>query len=659
MSVRLFIKVVLILSAIVLSLQAVPGEALNWRIEGLVSATPVTGGQNLSLTFDNSGNPHLGYLGNKYALFDETSWHFEKVVGELSYSGNSDYGCMDIDPNGNIHIVYRLKDSGSIIYARSDESQWSFIDGAGDGYPVALALDGLNHPHIAVTRYGSSMYKWYDGTAWHLEYLETSTTSVGWTSQDLKLDSSGHPHVLAIATIQESLPKVSSKILYARHDGSAWIKEYITFPNSVVYCGGLALVGSNEPHLVIYESGIGFKHLYKVGTTWQSNAIDGTTTGSNSFNIAVKRDSANRIHAAYNKSSLIRYGVYDGSWQVETVDDIQYTGEQVALNIDAKGRVHISYLENARSGLKYARSVSALYPEASFVASPADGPSPLTVQFTNNTTGTVSSWFWDFGDGTTSTEHSPVHTYTQPGHYAVTLSAGGEYGSDSFSLQNAVWVYRLPQGENYMVTVGEHDEETSPARNRINIVKKGENTVAGNIRLPDTPFGLTSTHLGEDTYVSLYHDSEVHKFQKLYQIPKVYPTTFLQFLGMGGANGSVTSATDQYCYVAGSTYPGQIYRINNYQNTATSIVLSGNRWFFGGVGAVALTHDGTELFAAAGSYHHGGSAGVCGFIPFVRNPNTDNFSVEPVMINGCATYLGAIAVAPNSRDVYVGSDSSQ
>lgn len=44
---------------------------------------------------------------------------------------------------------------------------------------------------------------------------------------------------------------------------------------------------------------------------------------------------------------------------------------------------------------------------------------PPVVQFTDLSTGYPDSWFWDFGDGTTSTEQNPAHTYYDPGTYDV------------------------------------------------------------------------------------------------------------------------------------------------------------------------------------------------------------------------------------------------
>jgi PKD repeat protein len=53
------------------------------------------------------------------------------------------------------------------------------------------------------------------------------------------------------------------------------------------------------------------------------------------------------------------------------------------------------------------------------------GPVPLTVRFTDTSMENSSSWDWSFGDGGTSTERNPVHTYTLPGNHTVVLSVNG------------------------------------------------------------------------------------------------------------------------------------------------------------------------------------------------------------------------------------------
>ncbi|RMH03005.1 MAG: PKD domain-containing protein, partial [Planctomycetota bacterium] len=51
--------------------------------------------------------------------------------------------------------------------------------------------------------------------------------------------------------------------------------------------------------------------------------------------------------------------------------------------------------------------------------------------FTDLSTGSPTSWNWDFGDGNTATAQNPSHTYAQPGLYTVTLTVGNAAGTDT------------------------------------------------------------------------------------------------------------------------------------------------------------------------------------------------------------------------------------
>ena len=73
-------------------------------------------------------------------------------------------------------------------------------------------------------------------------------------------------------------------------------------------------------------------------------------------------------------------------------------------------------------------------PKANFSASPSSGKAPLQVNFTNESTGLVTSWLWSFGDGATSTDVSPVHTYNRPGTFTAKLTVYGPGGTGSKTL---------------------------------------------------------------------------------------------------------------------------------------------------------------------------------------------------------------------------------
>lgn len=79
----------------------------------------------------------------------------------------------------------------------------------------------------------------------------------------------------------------------------------------------------------------------------------------------------------------------------------------------------------------------------------------LTIRFTNRSTG-VSSYKWDFGDGSTSTEKNPVHKYSKIGKYVVTLTGDGIYECKANITINqpkiyvSGWkIYKIPYQNKY------------------------------------------------------------------------------------------------------------------------------------------------------------------------------------------------------------------
>ena len=75
-------------------------------------------------------------------------------------------------------------------------------------------------------------------------------------------------------------------------------------------------------------------------------------------------------------------------------------------------------------------------PAANYIPPPTTvGCGPLTTQFTDATVG-ANSWLWDFGDGTTSTLQNPVHSYSIPGFYTVSLTTTSAAGGCSQQINN-------------------------------------------------------------------------------------------------------------------------------------------------------------------------------------------------------------------------------
>ena len=95
--------------------------------------------------------------------------------------------------------------------------------------------------------------------------------------------------------------------------------------------------------------------------------------------------------------------------------------------------------------------------QASFTGTPVSGPSPTTVDFTGTFTGNANAYEWNFGDGNTSTQQNPSHTYNDAdgGQFTVVftakkhrwniflenIAAGAKGSADSFTRTNYITLF--------------------------------------------------------------------------------------------------------------------------------------------------------------------------------------------------------------------------
>ena len=86
-------------------------------------------------------------------------------------------------------------------------------------------------------------------------------------------------------------------------------------------------------------------------------------------------------------------------------------------------------------------SVNPVSVQADFTAWPTRGAVPMTVDFTNTSTGDYVTSLWDFGDGSTSTDQNPSHTYPLSGTYPVSLTVSGPGGTDTRFRDDVITTY--------------------------------------------------------------------------------------------------------------------------------------------------------------------------------------------------------------------------
>ncbi|MCW3467600.1 PKD domain-containing protein [Chitinophaga nivalis] len=108
------------------------------------------------------------------------------------------------------------------------------------------------------------------------------------------------------------------------------------------------------------------------------------------------------------------------------------------------------------------KKLTAFYgqPVASFKVSPdtlCQGTDNVFTDQSTDATGTINKWQWNFGDGTTSTDRSPVKRYTAPGEYMVQLQVSNQSGCGSSAYNHKVVVYLQPvidAGPSFVVAQG-------------------------------------------------------------------------------------------------------------------------------------------------------------------------------------------------------------
>ncbi len=163
--------------------------------------------------------------------------------------------------------------------------------------------------------------------------------------------------------------------------------------------------------------------------------------------------------------------------------------------------------------------------QADFTADPLSGDAPLTVQFTDISSGEPFRWYYQFGDGYSSTSKNPVHTYRNPGTYTVTLSI--------MSRENTKVITTTTEKVGYITVKGTPEDQlvanftATPMTGEAPLVVSFTDTSTGN------PTGYRYTF--GDIYVSSSADP-VHTYKKpgTYDIKLTVWTT---------AGGKLTSNT--------------------------------------------------------------------------------------------------------------------
>ena len=133
-----------------------------------------------------------------------------------------------------------------------------------------------------------------------------------------------------------------------------------------------------------------------------------------------------------------------------------------------------------------------------FTENISTGAAPLTVQFSNPCPrSSLKSRLWGFGDGNASNQQNPVHTYTSPGTYEVTLTIDNGLGEISTVMPNYRRIFVL----DHPVVTRNWTYLNQPSGYWIKIEPVGDKRVGDNL----TIIATTNLSVGEDIVVEVYH----------------------------------------------------------------------------------------------------------------------------------------------------------
>ncbi|GEM_PF-1230183 len=143
------------------------------------------------------------------------------------------------------------------------------------------------------------------------------------------------------------------------------------------------------------------------------------------------------------------------SWNWDFGNGVTSTSQNPSTTYSAEGTYTVSLTVSNNAGTDTKTITNYINvtapsqdpPSADFVASPVSVFVGDPIDFTDLSSNNPTSWFWQFGDGQTSTSQNPSIIYSSPGIYTVILETTNEFGSDLITKTDLITVLSIPVGD--------------------------------------------------------------------------------------------------------------------------------------------------------------------------------------------------------------------
>ena len=348
-----------------------PPEGDSWK-KATIEAIPYSYLSSSSIALDREGKPHFLYRANdklKYAQWKNDAAAIEMVNEAV---GPGRYGSLAVDSDGNPHLSYY--ETLKIKYARWKDNAWQIkiVDNIYTSECTSLALDRNGNPHIVYNGedYDPDLNQWsyilkyayWTGNGWSINKIDEIDFRTGNSSCALALDSEDTPHVIYLDgdDLMYATPPSASAGVQTALAGNGW---KITKVDKVGWRGfkssiSLALNSKGNPIIGYFNSFKGYINFAKFDTRWHTSTVHGNgLKGSPSsltdswqweYHLALVIDQKDQLHLTYvdPASGKLNYATSsDGSeWILNEIIDNDARFNSLAL--DRGNGLHLSYLRS-------------------------------------------------------------------------------------------------------------------------------------------------------------------------------------------------------------------------------------------------------------------------------------------------------------------------
>ncbi|WP_225447004.1 collagenase [Streptacidiphilus sp. PB12-B1b] len=265
------------------------------------------------------------------------------------------------------------------------------------------------------------------------------------------------------------------------------------------------------------------QHTYKLSTIFQNTYDNSDTVRTYPWGyLAVRYMFEKHPDVVQAMLSHFRTGDFQGAYQV-------YNSIGTGYDADFD-----SWLTACAAGACYAQGPTAL-----FDSSVNGATVSLTDTSVQTGGGSITGWHWSFGDGSSSDQQNPTHTYAAAGTYTVDLTVTDNIGRTASTPASVT----VTAAATLPTCTDPRTDALGQNCSRSNVSETAGNTAYFYLWLPAGTSTLTVTSSGGTGTAALYYDPDAWASPSTYTASSTNPGTTAQTL-------TVTNATAGYRYVS-------------------------------------------------------------------------------------------------------------